>query len=268
MTILSIGHCTYDISCPTNEYPKENGKYRFTEKVEGVGGPACIVSLLLGRWGLETYFSGVIGSDNFGNTIKKVLEESNVSTKYLETNYELLTSLSMIIVTPNGKRTTLNVGNETNYIKKYEYLINPDILFMDGHDYSASRFAMNKYGNAIKICDANRPTKDTIELCKYSNYVIASREFAEEVSKTKIDYNNTQTLVAVYNSLKNRFTNSVVIVTLGGGGALYCNDKQIKVMPGLKMDAVDTTGASDIFHGAFVYSIANGFDFEKSIRRK
>ena len=36
-------------------------------------------------------------------------------------------------------------------------------------------------------------------------------------------------------------------------------------MPGLKCNAVDTTGAGDIFHGAFVYGLANNFDMEKTI---
>lgn len=36
-------------------------------------------------------------------------------------------------------------------------------------------------------------------------------------------------------------------------------------MPGLKVNAVDTTGAGDIFHGAFTYGIANNFDMEKTI---
>ena len=36
-------------------------------------------------------------------------------------------------------------------------------------------------------------------------------------------------------------------------------------MPGLNVQAVDTTGAGDIFHGAFTYGIANNFDMEKVV---
>ena len=36
-------------------------------------------------------------------------------------------------------------------------------------------------------------------------------------------------------------------------------------MPGLKCNAVDTTGAGDIFHGAFVYGLANNFDMDKIV---
>ena len=37
-------------------------------------------------------------------------------------------------------------------------------------------------------------------------------------------------------------------------------------MPSIKVKALDSTGAGDIFHGAFVYGIAKGFDLEKAVR--
>ena len=37
-------------------------------------------------------------------------------------------------------------------------------------------------------------------------------------------------------------------------------------MSSLKVDAIDSTGAGDIFHGAFVYCLANNFDLEKTMR--
>jgi sugar/nucleoside kinase (ribokinase family) len=37
-------------------------------------------------------------------------------------------------------------------------------------------------------------------------------------------------------------------------------------MPALKVEAKDTTGAGDIFHGAFVYGLSKGFDIEKIVK--
>ena len=37
-------------------------------------------------------------------------------------------------------------------------------------------------------------------------------------------------------------------------------------MPSIKVQAQDSTGAGDIFHGAFTYGIANKFDIEKALR--
>ena len=48
-------------------------------------------------------------------------------------------------------------------------------------------------------------------------------------------------------------------------GAMYSYNGEIKIMPGIKTTVVDPSGAGDIFHGAFAYCIANGFDLEKAI---
>ncbi|HOP66040.1 MAG TPA: PfkB family carbohydrate kinase [Bacilli bacterium] len=58
----------------------------------------------------------------------------------------------------------------------------------------------------------------------------------------------------------------VIVVTLEEHGALYSQDGIIKLMPALNVVAKDTTGAGDIFHGAFVYGLANNFDLEKTIK--
>jgi len=69
----------------------------------------------------------------------------------------------------------------------------------------------------------------------------------------------------MYIKLKGKFPKSNIVVTLEDKGALYCVDDQIKVMPGIKTDVKDTTGAGDIFHGAYVYGLTNNFTLEKTI---
>lgn len=71
--------------------------------------------------------------------------------------------------------------------------------------------------------------------------------------------------MAVYNRLQDKYPNANLVITLEEKGCLYQVGNEIKIMPGLKVDAKDTTGAGDIFHGAFTYGIANGFDMEKTI---
>ena len=76
MTILSIGRTSYDITCPVEEYPVEGTKYLLNEKIESGGGSAANIAYLLGKWGETSYFAGVIGSDDYGNKIKKDLEQA------------------------------------------------------------------------------------------------------------------------------------------------------------------------------------------------
>ena len=71
MKALCIGHTTYDISLPVNGYPLENGKYYLKEKFESSGGGASNAAFLLAKWNVETFFSGVVGYDDFGTFIKR-----------------------------------------------------------------------------------------------------------------------------------------------------------------------------------------------------
>ena len=266
MKVLCIGHSSWDISVPIDEYPAENTKYRFNEKFAAGGGPAANAAYLLGKWGIDTVIATAIGSDDFGTKIKKEFNEVNVNTDYIETSYEKDTSFSFILINKkNGYRTVFNVATEYPMLKKYNYEFTPDIILTDGHDYGASQNAISKFPHAISVIDAGRVTQELIELCKYIKYIVCSKGFAETVSGLKFDYNNPQTLVNVYTKLQNKYPHANIVVTLEEHGALYQVNNQIKIMPGLKCNAVDTTGAGDIFHGAFVYGLANNFDIEKCV---
>lgn len=267
MTILSIGKCSYDITCSFDGYPLEGKKYLLNEKIESGGGSAANVSYLLGIWGETSYFSGVIGSDDYGTKLKKELEQATVKTELMEISYEVGTSLSLTLVNKKtSSRTKLDiVDNMLPVLKKYEYSLNPDVVFVDGREYAASINAFNKFPNAKSIVDADRTDRDLLELCKFVKYIICSQSFAERVSGTKVDFNNSVSLVEVYKRLKERYPNAEVVVTLKNMGALYCLNGEIKIMPGIKTNMIDPSGAGDIFNGAFSYGIANNFDLEKAV---
>ncbi len=266
MKILCIGHSSWDMTVPVDDYPIENTKYRFSEKYSAGGGPASNAAYLLGKWGIETVIATTIGSDDFGTKIKKEFQDIKVNTEYIETNYEKETSFSFILINKkNGSRTVFNVATEHPALKKLNYDFTPDIIFTDGHDYGATQNAISKYQNAISVIDAGRITPELLELCKYIKYIVCSKGFAETVTGMKFDFNNPQSLVNIYTKLQDKYPNSNLTITLEEHGCLYTSGNEIKIMPGLKLTPVDTTGAGDIFHGAFTYGLANGFDMDKIV---
>jgi sulfofructose kinase len=266
MKVLCIGHASYDISIIVNEYPKENTKYRVGEKVECGGGPACNAAYLLGCWDVDVYFQGIVGNDLYGKRIIEELKQKKVNTDYVEQNNDEDTSLSFIFVNKNNaSRTLFNIGKKTAKIKKLKYDFTPDIIHIDGNYYEASINAFEKFPNAIKVIDAGRITDELLDLCHRVDYLVCSKGFAETIAGIKIDYKNLTTLKEVYEKLEKEFLCHIVI-TLEEKGVLYRENNKIKIMSALKVNAVDTTGAGDFFHGAFVYGLVNKLPIEKCVK--
>lgn len=266
MKILCIGHAAYDITIPLDAYPIENTKNRVSELVECGGGPASNGAYLLGKWGMDTTFAGVVGNDLYGKKIKEEFESVHVNTKYLEMSDEVKTTSSTIIANKStGSRTILTYRPNTMKLTHFELDFTPDVMLFDGQEPEMSKELLLKYPDMISVIDAGRPTEEIIELAKLSSYVVCSKEFAESVSEMSIDYDKMETLVALYKKMEQIFPGNIV-VTLESKGCLYKNKGQILLMPALNVKAVDSTGAGDIFHGAFTYAIANQFDYEDVIR--
>ena len=266
MKILCIGHAAYDITIPLDAYPIENTKNRVSELVECGGGPASNGAYLLGKWGMDTTFAGVVGNDLYGKKIKEEFESVHVNTKYLEMSDEVKTTLSTIVANKSiGSRTILTYRPNTMKLTHFELDFTPDVMLFDGQEPEMSKELLLKYPDMISVIDAGRPTEEIIELAKLSSYVVCSKEFAESVSEMSIDYDKMETLVALYKKMEQIFPGNIV-VTLESKGCLYKNKGQILLMPALNVKAVDSTGAGDIFHGAFTYAIANQFDYEDVIR--
>ena len=266
MKILVIGHAAYDITTPVESYPIENTKNRVHSRIECGGGPASNAAYLLGKWGLDVTFAGVVGNDLYGKRIKKEFDDINVDTRYLELSDSGQTSQAYIIANrENGSRTILTYRPDDMKLKNLDIDFKPDIILIDGQEFEMSKKMLEKYPNAISIIDASRDRKEIVELSKMVNYLVCSKGFAEQIAEYKIDYNDFNTLVTLFDKLEQVFF-FFFVVTLEDKGCLYKNNGEVKIMPSIKVKAVDTTAAGDIFHGAFTYGIAKGFDFEKTLK--
>ncbi len=266
MKILCIGHIAYDITIPLEQYPIENTKNRVPSRVECGGGPASNAAYLLGKWGIDTYIAGVIGNDVYGKRIKKEFEEVGVNTTYLEMNSEQETTSSFIIANKQkGTRTVFTYRPNNIKMKPINLSFEPDLILTDGQEVELSKEMIKKYPNAISVIDAGRANPEIIELAKLVNYTVCSKEFAESVTNMTIDYDKPNTLRELYRKMEFIFKNNIV-VTLEAKGALYQYKKQVKLMPSIKVKAVDSTGAGDLFHGAFVYGLAKNMPYEEIVK--
>lgn len=256
MKVICIGNVTYDITIPFNGFIKENTKYRVKEKIECGGGPASNAAYLLGKWGIKPYFAGLIGNDEFGKKIIKEFEEANVNLKYLDVRGDYNTTTSIIINNQNnGSRTIIACKPENFKMNNIEDEF--DIILVDGQEYETS-YNLIKKSKGISIIDAGRNTKEVIELAKICDYVVCSKSFGIELTGYT-DYTK------MYEKLEETFK-GIIVVTLEEEGSIVKIDGKIKIIPSIKVKPLDTTGAGDFYHGAFVYGLIQKWNIEEIIK--
>lgn len=260
MKIICIGNAAYDVTLPMNHFPIENKKVRLEQsRIECGGGSASNCAYLLAKWGVETYFAGVVGDDYYGNKIIEEFENIGVNTKYLEKKAGARTTSSFIITnTSIGSRTILSDKSKDTVMSKREVDDKFDVILLDGYEKDFAKEVIKKNPKAIKIIDAGSLRENTVELAHLMDYIVCSKDFAEEYTGMKVDYNDMKTLIEIYDELKKEFSQKIVITLEDKGCFTY--DKGYKMVPSIKVESIDSTGAGDIYHGAFTYCIANDYD--------
>lgn len=268
MKILCIGQSAYDVTLPVTDYPKENKKMKIgNSKIECGGGACNNAAYLLGLWKSDVYLASSIGKDFYGERIKKELQTVNVNTDFFEELDDIETTTSYIIAnTTKGTRTIITNKNPLmRFTNLNKITIKPDVILVDGNDYELASKVITENPDSITIIDAGSIKEGTVDLCKKVKYLVCSNDFAREYSKIDFNYDDIETLIKVHQKLENDFQNTVVI-TLESRGCFTKINNQYVIIPSIKVDSVDSTGAGDIFHGAFTYFIANDYSFYDALR--
>lgn len=248
--VLCIGQVAYDITLLVTEFPKENKKSRINKQVECAGGSAFNSAYLLNSWGVDTTFIGTVGNDYYGKKIEEEIKECKLKTRL--TKMEGNTTTSYIITNVNnGTRTILT--NKNLSLKAQDYKKdNYDMIVLDSNEFELSLEVVKEYKDAIKILDAGKMCEEVMELGKYVDYFVCSKDFAEKY--TGICLNSEENIRKAYDIIQDTFKNTVVI-TLEATGSFTKINNEYKLVPSIKVKAVDSTGAGDIYHGAFAYFI-------------
>lgn len=263
MKILCLGLVDYDITLPLDGFPLENTKNRLTQKIECGGGQTANAACLLAKYGEEVYISGLVGNDLYGNNILNEFKKFNVNTDYLQVRDDINTSVSHILVnTKNGSRTTLTV-KEPSIMNKIDINIKPDIILIDGQEKEMATKVLNDNKDAIKIIDAGTFREPIISLCNLCDLIISSLDFLEGFIGHSIK--TEEELKESYMLMKKHYDKEL-IVTLGELGSIGFINNEPQVVSSIKVKAYDSTGAGDIFHGAFIYGLIRGMSLAENLK--
>ena len=253
--ILCIGQSAYDITIPLSEPIVENQKYRIEQKLECGGGPAFNASCLCGMWGAGVCLISRIGTDDYGGKLRKIAEENRVDLSFLIPDDEIETPHSYIFSNgANGSRTLFNFPGRK---KETEYELpeaEVDVILRDGHEPDISLDAIRKYPQAVSLVDAGTCRNTTLRVAKEVDYLVCSEDFARQYTGKTIDLDAWESCERIFREIE-EINGKYAVVTLGEKGLLYRDGGDIKKLPAYPVEAVDKTGAGDIFHGAFAYGL-------------
>ena len=264
MKVICIGHIAYDLTFPVSRVPEENTKIRTTHHVECGGGPMRNASLPLAFWHSNVELCGMIGNDYQGEQIINELKHLGIGTKYIVKRNDIPTDQAVILAATNGTRTIVTSvkPKEHPLIKISE---NFDGILIDGEEYQTSQQVLKNNKTALSIIDAGKYNSEVISLAHKVKVVACSKEFAEKFSQEKIDPSNLEQLKNIHLKLENEFKN-IVIITLEEYGSFTKIGNEYKLIPSMKVNTVDSSGAGDIFHGALLYFMLTNYSLEDSIK--
>ncbi len=267
MNFLTIGQSIYDINILLDNYLAEGSFIDAKEIVTCCGGSACVTSLALAKWNVDSYISTVLGNDENATHMRNMLNDTRIKTNYLEIDYENKTSVAYILHSnQNNSVSTVNALQKELHIKRHEYDLPMDCIITDGTDVNATMYALNKYANATTILSAYTPDRKLLDIFKYVKTAIISDEIAEAMTGFKIDMNNPVTLANIYKKIVEKYTSLNLIIKVKGKGTVYNLNGEIKFISGFQEPVVDDRGSYEIYTAGYAYAIMNHLNAEESIR--
>jgi sulfofructose kinase len=255
--VVGVGYCAVDYLGIVPTYPGLDEKVRLTEFARQGGGLIATAMATVGRLGGRASYIGKIGGDEFGRFTIEELDSDHVDTKHVVVDPSGVSQFAFIAVDQEtGKRTIFwtpsGVMLEPEEIRREDVLAGK-VLQVDGHYPRAALQAAtwaNEAGIPV-VMDAGTMREGSIEIAEKTDALITSALYARQF--TGQDDPETAARV-MFNERR-----LVSAVTLGDQGCVYVTSDGAFHQPAFTVDVVDTTGAGDVFHGAFSFGLAKGW---------
>lgn len=262
---VSLGFCSNDYLSLLPEIPIDNKVQMISHLVQG-GGPAATSAVAAARLGLSTAFVGIVGDDDPGKWILRDFEAEKVMTDAVKIRKGCNSAVAYCWVdAPTGKRSVAwtrgNLPELTEEEVDLELVRNAKILHLDGHNPKAALAAAKEAhkNNVIVNLDAGTLRDPILELLPYVTLFITSEPFAKQYAKT----DDLEKALRILGETSCRVTG----LTMGNKGSLVLGkDGRILHCPAFTVNAVDTTGAGDVYHAAFAVRYLETEDLMESMR--
>ena len=234
------------------------------------GGAPANVAAAVCKLGGESEFLGQVGNDSFGKFLIEMIENENIGTTMAK--MEGYTTLAFVAIDENGERDfEFHRGSDgeysfenidTNKIDKKDIIhFGSATGFLEG-ELRNTYFKLLEYGkdngNFISFDPNFRDALITED--KVEEFINFSKDFIKHADFIKVSDEEIKLITGktdLYDGVNaiHSYGGRVVAVTLGKEGTLISNGEEIEIVPSIKINQVDSTGAGDAFVGAVLKKI-------------
>ena len=258
--IVGIGASTLDRFIVVDHFPTGREVQQAISSTTDGGGPVATALATAGKYGSCTIMIDRIGDDMVGRYILEDFHKYNVNTEGIQVDADAKSGTATILVKQKtGERAVFferATATEPEFLEAHKQLIESAyILHINGRHRKLMRSAMavaKEVGTIISLDGgAQRYDEDMKPITEASHIVIVARDYAEK-------YTGTTNLEDACRIIHERGA-FIAGVTDGANGSYFVwpDGTSYRCEPFTQATVVDTTGAGDSFHGAFLANLVH-----------
>jgi sulfofructose kinase len=266
--ILCTGIIVLDEVFRVEQFPEPDGKVQATGFFVVNGGcaanAAVAIARLDGRASLAGPMGGPAGEDANGDRVLAALKREKVDCTFCQRVDGLATALSAIFMDARGDRTIVTYRDEriaaTTPADPDRIVASADAVLADNRypAFVEPICAAARRRNLPVILDGDRPTDEDDPLFRLATHVIFSSECLRATT-------GAGDLAAGLERIAHK-TDAFIAVSNGPNDILFREGRKLCQLPVFAIDAVDTLGAGDAFHGGFALALAEGCSEVEAMR--
>ncbi len=267
MKVLSFGSLNLDYVYAMDHFVQAGETIAASDRSIHRGGKGLNQSVALALAGAETYHAGRIGQD--GLMLRDWLVHNGVDVSLLEIDPVMPTGHAIIQVDRTGQNSIIilagtNGSITEGFVDSMLESFGPGDWMLLQNETSCRDYAIRKAAEkGMKVALNPSPMTEELAaspaLADVSYFILNEIEGKAVTGETEPD--------EICRVMRERFPDSVVVLTLGGDGVVY-DDGSKRLSHGIyPVKAVDTTAAGDTFAGYFLATLSNGGNPETALQR-